>query len=110
MSAEHLPPAPDWWVMPNTSDWYSTVALICLFLGVWGLVHLYARFDRHAEAKAEGTPLRTTIPTLLTIALAYELLPMLDHFSMLLPLTLILTAIARDFMMWWKPDHEESEK
>ncbi|WP_171124697.1 MULTISPECIES: hypothetical protein [unclassified Ruegeria] len=62
------------------------------------------------EHKSIGTPLRTTIPTMLTVALAYELMPALSHFSNLLPGALILTAIARDFMLWWRPSKEEMVK
>ena len=45
---------------------------------------------------------------MLTIALAFEIMPALSHFSILLPTALILTAIARDFMLWWRPEDEEA--
>ncbi len=47
---------------------------------------------------------------MLTVALAYEVMPALSHFSILLPTALILTAIARDFMLWWNPKMQEAEK
>ncbi|WP_305989462.1 hypothetical protein [Roseibium sp. MMSF_3544] len=99
---------PRWWVVPGQSDWYAWVGLIIFFLAIFLVVHLYSQFDHYAEHRAKGTPLRTTIPTILTIALAYEIMPALDHFSILLPTALILTAIARDFMLWWRPDEEEA--
>lgn len=98
---------PKWWVEPGATDTYSFVGLAVFFLAILLLVHLYARFDRYTEHKAKGTPLRTTIPMMLTVALAYEVLPGLGHFSILLPAALILTAIARDFMLWWRPEHVE---
>ena len=83
-----------------------------IFLLLFAVFHFYARFDRYTEHKASGTPLRTTIPMMLTVALAYELMPALSHFSILLPAALLLTAIARDFMLWWTPAQttEASEK
>ena len=99
---------PRWWVPPGETDWYSWVGLIIFFLAILLIVHLYARFDHYAEHRARNTPLRTTIPTMLTIALAFEIMPALSHFSILLPAALILTAIARDFMLWWRPEDEEA--
>ncbi|WP_422377815.1 hypothetical protein [Roseibium sp.] len=99
---------PRWWVQPGEGDWYAWVGLIIFFLAIFLVVHLYSRFDHYAEHKAKGTPLRTTIPTMLTVALAYELMPALSHFSILLPAALIITAIARDFMLWWRPEDEEA--
>ncbi|MTI17491.1 hypothetical protein E1162_09595 [Rhodobacteraceae bacterium RKSG542] len=93
--------------MPGESDWYSIVGLIVFFLALLLVMHLYARFDHFAERRAKGTPLRTTIPMMLTVALAYEIMPALSHFSILLPAALILTAIARDFMLWWRPEANE---
>ncbi|WP_170754777.1 hypothetical protein [Ruegeria lacuscaerulensis] len=101
---------PRWWVAPNQTDTYAWVGLIVLALAILLVVHLYARFERYTEHKSIGTPLRTTIPTMLTVALAYELMPALSHFSSLLPGALILTAIARDFMLWWRPSKEEMVK
>ncbi len=84
----------------------SFMALILLFLLVFAVFHVYARFDRFAEEHNEGTPLKTTIPTLLMIAFAYEIFPPLSHFSILLPLALIATALARDLMLWFEPRKE----
>lgn len=101
---------PRWWVPPGETDTYAFVSLGVFFLALLLLAHLYARFDRHVEHRNSGTPLRTTIPMMLTVALAYELMPALSHFSILLPAALILTAIARDFMLWWRPEDEELMK
>ncbi len=87
-----------WWVAPGETDLFSWIAIITTILLVFLVVHLYARFDRWAEEKAKGTPLATTIPTLLTIGLLYELFP-LDHFSVLLPLSAIALALTRDVMV-----------
>lgn len=101
MSAEHHEsPAPHWWTPPGETDFFAYVGLAILLMGIFGLLHLYARFDRYAEHKAQDTPLRTTVPTLLAVALAYEMLPPLRHFSALLPLSLIAVALARDIMLW----------
>lgn len=102
------PAEPRWWVPPGETDWYSWVGLIVFFFAILLVVHLYARFDHFAEHQSKNTPLRTTIPTMLTIALAYEVMPALGHFSILLPAALIMTAIARDFMLWWRPEAEEA--
>lgn len=101
---------PRWWVAPGQTDDYAWVGLVVFFLAILLVVHLYARFDRYTEHKSIGTPLRTTIPMMLTVALAYELMPALSHFSILLPAALILTAIARDFMLWWRPAKEGADK
>ncbi|MEM9634584.1 MAG: hypothetical protein AAGA50_24860 [Pseudomonadota bacterium] len=101
---------PRWWVPPGQDDFYSLVGLIVFFLALYLIMHLYARFDHYAERLAKGTPLRTTVPVMLTVALAYEIMPALAHFSILLPAALIATAIARDFMLWWRPGHEELAK
>lgn len=101
---------PAWWTAPGETDIFAMAGLIFLFLILFAVIHLYARFDRHAEHKAEETPLRTTIPTLLTVALAYEIFPPLSHFSVLLPAALILGAVARDFMLWWAPERHNEEK
>lgn len=101
---------PRWWVSPGETDTYTWVGLIVFLLAIFLLVHLYSQFDHYAERRAKGTPLRTTIPTMLTVALAYEIMPALDHFSILLPAALIMTAIARDFMLWWRPEEEEHAK
>ena len=101
MHGDPLPP-PGWWTGPGETDTLAWAALIFIGLLVFGVLHLYARFDRYAEHKAMETPLRTTIPTLLVVALAYELFPPISHFSVLLPIALILGALARDLMLWLK--------
>ena len=103
---------PRWWVAPGETDPIAFTGLIVFFGILFAIVHLYARFDRHTEHRASTTPLRTTIPTMLTVALAYEMMPALSHFSVLLPTALLLTAVARDFMLWWTPSQttETSEK
>ena len=93
-------PAPVWWTAPGATDTFSYVGLVFFLFLVLCVIHLYARFDRFAEHRSAETPLRTTVPTLLMIALAYEVFPPLSHFSMLLPLALIAAAAARDFMLW----------
>ena len=99
-----------WWTPPGETDTSAFLALILLFLLVFGIFHAYARFDRYAEEHNEGTPLKTTIPTLLLIAFAYEIFPPLSHFSILLPLALIATALARDLMLWFEPAKEHTLK
>lgn len=94
---------PRWWVAPGETDPIAFTGLIVFFAILFAIVHLYARFDRYTEHRSTTTPLRTTIPTMLTIALAYEMMPALSHFSVLLPTALLLTAVARDFMLWWTP-------
>jgi hypothetical protein len=101
---------PRWWVEPGQVDRYAWIGLVVFFLILFSIVHVYARFDRFTEHRAVKTPLRTTIPTMLTIALAYEMLPPLDHFSILLPSALLLTAVARDFKLWWRPASLEIEQ
>ncbi len=101
---------PAWWTAPGETDVFAMVGLVFFFLLVYAVIHMYARFDRYAEHRAIDTPLRTTIPTMLTVALAYEVFPPLSHFSVLLPIALILAALARDFMLWWDPHHEEQGK
>jgi len=95
-----------WWTPPGETDTTAYAALILLFLLVFAVFHFYARFDRYAERHNEGTPLKTTIPMLLMIAFAYEIFPPLSHFSILLPLALIATALARDLMLWFEPRKE----
>ena len=92
-----LAPSPGWWVEPGSFDWFAWIAVLAVILLGLGVVHLYARFDRWAEEKSKGTPLTTTIPTLLTVALLYELFP-LDHFSVLLPISAIALAITNDVL------------
>lgn len=99
-----------WWTAPGETDTTAFAALILLFLLIFAVFHVYARFDRFAEDHNEGTPLKTTIPTLLMIAFAYEIFPPLSHFSILLPLALIATALARDLMLWFEPVKEHTLK
>nr|WP_319383698.1 hypothetical protein [uncultured Roseibium sp.] len=99
---------PRWWVPPGETDTYTWVGLVVFLLAIFLLIHLYSQFDHYAEHRAKGTPLRTTIPTMLTVALAYEIMPALDHFSILLPAALIMTAIARDVMLWLRPEELEA--
>ena len=73
-----------WWSSPGETDTTAFSALVLLFLLLFAVFHMYARFDRFAEKHNEGTPLQTTIPTLLMIAFAYEIFPPLSHFSTLL--------------------------
>ncbi|MAZ21562.1 hypothetical protein [Roseovarius sp.] len=98
MTTAHGPDhaAPFWFTSPGAGDSLAWVALGCLVLALYGLVVLYASFDRWAEHRAHGTPLAKTIPTLLTIALLYEVFP-LGHFSILLPLSAILVALMADW-------------
>lgn len=88
--------APSWFVAPGDADSFAWVSLVIFALALYGLVTLYAAFDRWAEHKAEGTPLAKTIPTLLLVALLYELFP-LGHFHILLPVTAILIALMADW-------------
>ena len=97
-----------WWVAPGETDTAAFAALFLLFLIVFAVFHFYARFDRYAERHNEGTPLKTTVPMLLMIAFAYEIFPPLSHFSILLPVALIATALARDLMLWFEPRKEHA--
>lgn len=98
MASEHSSghATPNWFVAPGEFDIYFPVALVSVALAIYGLVCLYAAFDRWAEHKSSGTPLAKTIPTLLAIALLYEIFP-LDHFHVLLPLCAILIALMADW-------------
>lgn len=87
---------PSWFVAPGQTDSLAWVALGLLCLALYGLLTLYAAFDRWAEHKSKGTPLAKTIPTLLAIALIYEVFPV-EHFSLLLPLCAILVALMADW-------------
>ncbi|MEL6451258.1 MAG: hypothetical protein AAFQ19_08345 [Pseudomonadota bacterium] len=88
--------SPSWFVAPDSGDFLAWFSLILLAAALFGLVTLYAAFDRWAERQSEGTPLAKTIPTLLTIALLYEVFP-LGHFNILLPITAILIALMADW-------------
>lgn len=87
---------PGWFVAPGETDTLAWVAIAVLCLAIFALVSLYAAFDRWAEHRSKGTPLAKTIPTMLTIALIYEVFPV-DHFSLLLPLSAILIALMADW-------------
>jgi len=102
------PQSVPWWVPPGETDTTAYAALFLLFLLVFVVFHFYARFDRYAEHHNEGTPLKTTVPMLLMIAFAYEIFPPLRHFSILLPIALIATALARDLMLWFEPRKEHA--
>jgi len=93
----HTTQLPNWSVIPNETDWLAWSAIIGIGLVVYFVMYLYANFDRWAEQRAEGTVLAKTIPTILGIALLYEIFP-LDHFSILLPLSAILIAAMADWM------------
>ncbi|MEL6220057.1 MAG: hypothetical protein AAFR79_16580 [Pseudomonadota bacterium] len=87
---------PHWFIAPGEGDFLAVVVVVLIIGALYGLVYLYAAFDRWAEHQSKGTPLARTIPTLLAIALLYELFP-LDHFHILLPLSAILIALAADW-------------
>lgn len=87
---------PGWFVNPGEGDFLVTVVFVIVLGGLYGIVYLYAAFDRWAEHKAQGTPLAKTIPTLLAIALLYEIFP-LHHFHPLLPLSAVLIALMADW-------------
>lgn len=97
---------PSWFLAPGEADTFAWLSLGILFLMLYGVVTLYAAFDRWAEHKSTGTPLATTIPTLLTIALLFEIFP-LAHFHVLLPLTAILIALMAD---WSRYNSRRSDK
>jgi sorbitol-specific phosphotransferase system component IIC len=108
MSMESAGHPPNWWSAPGEGDPYAWLALGVVGLFILLIFYLYALFDRFTEHRSRSTPLKTTVPTLLVIALAYEVLPPLGHFSFLLPLALIATALARDLMLWFDPDHPDA--
>ncbi|WP_255007367.1 hypothetical protein [Roseovarius sp. M141] len=101
---------PSWFVAPDNADILAWVSLAILALALYGIVTLYAAFDRWAEHKSKGTPLAKTIPTLLAIALLYEIFP-LGHFNVLLPLSAILIALMADWSRFHAlgSDHIEHE-
>ena len=106
-TAQTLDPPPDSWVAPGASDSFAMAGLITLLLLLLLVIYLYAVFDRYAEHKGSKTPLRTTIPTMLVVGLAYDLVPPLQDISPLLPLTLIFAAFAYDVVLWMKPEAAE---
>lgn len=87
---------PSWFTAPGETDILAWVALGLICLALYGIVTLYGAFDRWAEHKSKGTPLARTIPTLLIIALLYEIFP-LEHFHIFLPLTAVLIALMADW-------------
>lgn len=87
---------PSWFVAPGQADHFAWLALGFLFGAIYLVVVLYAAFDRWAERQSHGTPLAKTIPTLLTIAMLYEIFP-LGHFNTLLPISAILIALMADW-------------
>lgn len=87
---------PSWFVAPDSADILAWVTLVIVALALYGIVTLYAVFDRWAEHRSKGTPLAKTIPTMLTIALLYEIFP-LGHFHVLLPISAILIALMADW-------------
>ena len=96
--------APHWFVPPGEGDMFAWVALGFLLAILYGLVTMYAAFDRWAEHQSQGTPFAKTIPTLLAIALLYELFP-LDHFHVFLPISVLLVALAADWATY-RHNHE----
>lgn len=99
-----------WFVSPGDGDFLAIVVLVLVVGGLYGIVYLYAAFDRWAEHKAQGTPLAKTIPTMLAIALIYEIFPV-DHFHPLLPFSAILIALMADwsrFHLNFKADSDPS--
>jgi hypothetical protein len=90
------PGVPTWFVAPGEADPLAWVAFGFVVLALYGIVTAYAAFERWAEHHSQGTLLAKTIPTLLLIALLYELFP-LDHFHPFLPLTAILLSLLADY-------------
>lgn len=98
--------SPSWFTAPGDTDMLAWVALAFICLALYGILTLYAVFDRWAEHRSKGTPLAKTIPTLLTIALLYEIFP-LEHFHVFLPLTAVLLALMADWSRFhWPSIHE----
>lgn len=98
--------SPSWFTAPGETDMLAWVGLILICVALYGIVTLYAVFDRWAEHRSKGTPLAKTIPTLLTIALLYEIFP-LEHFHVFLPLTAILLALLADWSRFHLPNIHE---
>ncbi len=94
--------SPSWFTTPGETDILAWVALGFICLALYGIVTLYAAFDRWAEHRSKGTPLARTIPTLLLIALIYEIFP-LEHFHIFLPLTAVLLAVMADWSRFHLP-------
>lgn len=110
MSSEviHAHAAPSWFVSPGETDPFAWFAVIFLCLAIYGVITLYSAFDRWAEHKSKGTPLAKTIPTMLTIALLYEIFP-LGHFNILLPIAAILIALMADWSRFHLSNSPENE-
>ena len=98
--------SPSWFTAPGETDILAWVAFALICLALYGIVTLYGAFDRWAEHRAKGTPLAKTIPTLLIIALLYEIFP-LEHFHIFLPLTAVLIALMADWSRFHMPDTRE---
>lgn len=104
---EHGHSVPSWFVSPGDADMLAWVSLLIVVGGLYGIVTLYAAFDRWAEHKSHGTPLAKTIPTMLTVALLYEIFP-LGHFNILLPISAILIALMADWARFNLPGSGEA--
>ena len=100
--------SPSWFTAPGETDILAWVALGFIILALYGIVTLYAAFDRWAEHRSKGTPLAKTIPTLLVIALLYEVFP-LEHFHVFLPLTAVLLALMADWSRFHLPSIREPQ-
>ena len=98
--------SPSWFTAPGETDILAWVALALICLALYGIVTLYGAFDRWAEHRSKGTPLARTIPTLLIIALLYEIFP-LEHFHIFLPLTAVLIALMADWSRFHMPETRE---
>ena len=101
--------SPSWFTAPGESDTLAWVALGIICLALYGIVTLYGAFDRWAEHRSKGTPLAKTIPTLLIIALLYEIFP-LEHFHVFLPLTAVLLALMADWSRFHLPKFGEARE
>lgn len=99
---------PPWFLEPGEGDLLAWVSLGTIVLALYGLVTLYAAFDRWAERQSHGTPLAKTIPTMLTIALLYEIFP-LGHFNILLPISAILIALMADWSRFHLASQDNAE-
>ncbi|WP_138473169.1 hypothetical protein [Poseidonocella sp. HB161398] len=95
--------------MPGDTDIFAIYGLVTLVLVGFLLIYLYAVFDRYAGRKGRESLFRTTIPTMLTVGLAYDMLPPLEGVSNLLPLSLILAAAARDIVLWTTSNREDAK-
>ncbi len=98
-------PPPFWTVNPDNTDWLAWAAIATIALAIYLVFYLYGKFDNWAEQKAKGTPLAITIPTLLAIALLYEIFP-LDHFNIFLPLSAILISLMAD----WRRESSKTQE